>query len=136
MTEFSTIDINGNTCQFQYLMEINDLDNEVTFRVFSIPSDELRWFSYRVKILTDTLVKSEHLNINNHSEFSKKGIPEKIIQIASKELQCSIISSPLNPQNGDFLIENSFKVWERLVAQDKNAVLDAENDCFRYEKDS
>jgi hypothetical protein len=134
MTEFETVDIDDNICQFQYVKEINDLDNEVTFKVYSIPINEIRWFSYRVKIINENLVKSEHLSINNHTEFSKKGIPEKIIEIASSELNRDIYSSPISFNEGDFLTPQSKKVWERLVAQNENAVLDSENDCFIYKR--
>jgi len=134
MTEFETVDINGNTCQFQYLKEINDLDNEVTFRVYSIPINEMKWFSYRVKVINENLVKSELLSINNNTEFSKKGIPEKIIEIASSELNSNIQSSPISFQNGNYLTEPSRKAWERLVARNENAVLDSENDCFIYKR--
>ena len=50
MTEFSTIDIYGNPQTFQYVMDFNKLDNEVSFRVFSIPANEMRWFSYRTVV--------------------------------------------------------------------------------------
>ncbi|PIY12264.1 MAG: hypothetical protein COZ18_02455 [Flexibacter sp. CG_4_10_14_3_um_filter_32_15] len=132
MTEFETVDIDDNICQFQYVKELNDLDNEVTFKVYSIPLNEMRWFSYRVKIINEDLIKSEHLSINYNTEFSKKGIPEKIIEIASSELNSNIQSSPISFQNGNYLTEPSRKAWERLVARNENAVLDSENDCFIY----
>jgi hypothetical protein len=134
MTEFETLDIKGDTCQFQYVKEINDLDDEVTFKVFSIPSNEMSWFSYRVKIINENTVKSEHLSINGNNEFSKKGIPERIIEIASSELNSDIYSSPISFQNGNYLTEPSRKAWERLVAQNENAVLDSENDCFIFKR--
>lgn len=134
MTEFETLDIKGDSCQFQYVKEINDLDDEVTFKVFSIPLNEMRWFSYRVKIINEKTVKSEHLSINGNNEFAKKGIPERIIEIASSEINSDIYSSPISFQNGNYLTEPSRKAWERLVAQNENAVLDTENDCFIYKR--
>lgn len=134
MTEFSTTDIDENICHYQYLFETIEYSNEILFKVFSLPLDEMRWFSYRVKIINNTLVKSEHLSINGNTEFSKKGIPEKIIQIASSELNRNIQSSPITFQNGNYLTPPSRKAWERLVVQCKNAYLDIENDCFIYKK--
>jgi len=134
MTEFETVDIDGVICKFQYKIEISDDKEKIHFKVYSIPENEMSWFTYTVKIKDKGLVKSENMTFNSNKEFLKKGIPEKIIQIASKDLESSIISSPLNPKNGNFLIENSYKVWERLVEQDENAVLDSENDCFIYKR--
>lgn len=104
------------------------------FKVFSIPLNEMRWFSYRVRIINDTLIKSEHLSINENSEFAKKGIPEKIIQIASSELNRDIQSSSITFKNGNYLTPPSKKAWERLVAQCENAFLDSKNDCFIYKR--
>jgi hypothetical protein len=134
MTKFSTIDINGNSQTFQYLIDFNKLDNEVTFRVFSIPADEMRWFSYRLKILSKTIAKSEHISNNNCLEFSKMGIPERIIEIASQELNMDIQSSPINPQSGNFLISASKKAWERLILKNKNAYFNTEQGCYYYTK--
>ncbi len=134
MKEFSTIDINGNTQRFQYLIEFSELDNEVTFRVFTIPANEMCWFSYRLKLLSKVLAKSEHMSNNNCPEFAKMGIPERIIEIASKELNMDIQSSPINPQSGNFLISASKKAWERLILKSKNAHFDAESGCFYFTK--
>lgn len=134
MTEFSTIDIYGNTQRFQYLIEFSELDNEVTFRVFTIPANELRWFSYRLKLLSKLIAKSEHMSNNNSPEFAKMGIPERIIEIASLELNVDIKSSPINPQNGNFLIPASKKAWERLILINKNAHFDTEQGCFYLNK--
>jgi hypothetical protein len=134
MTEFSTIDIKGNPQTFQYLIDFNELDNEVTFRVFSIPANEMRWFSYRLKLLSKVIAKSEHMSNNNCLEFAKMGIPESIIEIASLDLNTDIQSSPINPQSGSFLIPASKKVWERLILKNKNAHFDAEQGCFYFTK--
>jgi hypothetical protein len=134
MTEFSTIDIYGNPQTFQYVMDFNKLDNEVSFRVFSIPANEMRWFSYRLKLLSKAIAKSEHISNNNCPEFSKMGIPERIIEIASQELNMDILSSPINPQSGNFLIPASKKAWERLILKNKNAHFDADQGCFYFTK--
>ena len=134
MTEFLTSDIDGNICQFQYSIEIKETDNEVVFKVHSIPQNEMRWFSYRLKIINNTLAKSEHFSNFENSEFAKKGIPEKIIQIASLELNRDIQSSPITFSAGNYLIPSSRKAWERLVLQSKSASLDIENDCFFYRR--
>lgn len=134
MIQFDTIDICGNICQYQYSFEFLEYSDNVLFKVFSIPMVEMKWFSYRVRILNNKLAKSEHLSTNCNLEFSKKGIPEKIIQIASFELKRDIQSSLINFQNGNYLTPPSRKAWERLVEQCENAYLDTENDCFYYKK--
>ena len=134
MKEFSTIDIKGNPQTFQYLIDFNELDNEVTFRVFSIPANEMRWFSYRLKLLSKVIAKSERMSNNNCLEFAKMGIPESIIEIASQDLNTDIQSSPINPQSGSFLIPASKKAWERLILKNKNAHFDAEQGCFYLTK--
>jgi hypothetical protein len=134
MKKFSTIDINGNSHTFQYLTDFNDLDDEVTFRVFSIPANEMRFFSYRVKIINNNIAKGEQFSNFGNSEFIKKGIPEKIIQIASSELNRDIKSSLITFQEGNYLTPPSRKAWERLVAESENAFLDSENDCFIYKR--
>lgn len=65
--------------------------------------DEMLWFSYKVRILKNNLAKNKHLSINNNLEFAKKGIPEKIIQIASSELNRDIQSSSITFQVGNYL---------------------------------
>lgn len=135
MNEFSTVDINGNICCFQYSQEVVELsDDEVLFKVYSIPKDEIRWFSYKAKILNENLAKSEHLSINGNVEFAKKGIPEAIIQIASSELNRNIQSSPITYHERNYLTPASKKAWERLVNQNTNANLDIANDCFIYNR--
>ena len=135
MIEISTVDIDGHFSRFQYSQKTVELsDDEVIFKVYSIPQDEIRWFSYKVKTLNETLAKSEHLSINGNIEFAKKGIPERIIQIASSELNRDIQSSPISYQEGNYLTPASKKAWERLVIQSNNATLDIENDCFIYNR--
>ncbi len=134
MTPFETIDIDGNIRQYQYSFEHIEYSDDILFKVFSIPSDEMRWFSYKVRVLNSNLAKGELLSINGNTEFSKKGIPEKIIQIASFELNSDIQSSPITFQDGNYLTPPSRKAWERLVAQSENAFLDSENDCFIYKR--
>ena len=90
MLELETIDINNNICQFHYKIEYDN--DEVCFSVFSIPQDPMRWFSYTFRILNDNIAKGETMTNNGCQEFAKKGIPEKIIQIASTVLERKIIS--------------------------------------------
>lgn len=51
MTIFETIDIDGNIRQYQYSFEEIENSDDVLFKVFSSPLDEIRWFSYRLEIL-------------------------------------------------------------------------------------
>jgi len=133
MIEFETIDIEGEICNFQYISETSDDGEYVFFKIYSIPKDEMRWFTYKVQLVNNTLAKSENMTCNGNGEFLKKGIPEKIIPIASIYLNRSIISSPLNSELGNFLIDNSVKVWDRLVAQNQNAVRQENNFIYNLE---
>jgi hypothetical protein len=128
MLELETIDINNNICQFHYKIEYDN--DEVCFSVFSIPQDPMRWFSYTFRILNDNIAKGETMTNNGCQEFAKKGIPEKIIQIASTVLERKIISSSIIPEAGDFLVDPSYKVWERLVTNNKNAILNIDENRF------
>jgi hypothetical protein len=132
MEQFETIDVDNNICQFQYSVEYSDKSNpsEVYFRVFSIPENPLRWFSYILKIIDHKIAKSEIMTINDNLEFAKKGIPEKMIEIASLLLKRKIISSPIIPKAGDFLIGSSTITWESLVKNNKNASLNEKRKCF------
>lgn len=132
MEELITIDIDGNECRFQYLVECGDIlsPNEVIFKVFSIPEDPMRWFSYRLIIIDNQTAKGEMMSNNSCIEFSKKGIPEKIIEKAAEKLERDIISSPTNPQAGDYLVGPSYSAWLRLAKQNDFAYLDEENHRF------
>ena len=132
MEQFETIDIDSNTRQFQYIIEYGDelSPNKVYFKVFSIPKNPLRWFSYNFQIIDNNIAKGEMMTNNGNNEFSQKGIPEKIIEIASIILKRKIISSPTIYQAGNYLIGSSYKAWERLVSRNKNANLDKKNNCF------
>jgi len=134
MVEFNTIDINGTINKFQYSFEKGDELNpdKVIFKVYSIPYDELKWFSYRLKIIDDTFAKSELLDNNGNEEFKRKGIPEKIIEIASKTLQRNIISSPITFNPGNYLVPPARKAWERLVKHNSNVFYSKEQDCFVF----
>lgn len=132
MNKFRTIDINNNLCEFQYKVECDELNHElVHFRVFTIPEKQNRYFLYTFKIVDNYTAKGEMMTNNGLIEFSQKGIPEKIIEIASLMLKRNIISSPLNnPQAANYLIGPSRKAWERLVANNKNASFNASSDNF------
>lgn len=134
MVEFETIDIDGVVNKFQYSFEKGDELNpdEVVFKVYSIPSNKLRWFSFRLKIIDDTFAKSELLDNNDNEEFKRKGIPEKIIEIASKTLQRNIISSPISYSPGNYLVPSAKKIWERLVNSSPNTFNSQEQDCFVF----
>ncbi|WP_298543642.1 hypothetical protein [uncultured Aquimarina sp.] len=132
MEELNTIDIEGNECRFQYVIEYGDVLNphEVTFKVFSIPQDPMRWFSYRLNIIDDQTAKGEMMTTNSCAEFAKKGIPERIIEKAAEKLERNIISSPTIAQEGDYLVGPSYSVWLRLTEQNDSASLDEENHRF------
>ncbi len=132
MPEFETTDISGEICRFQYIIE-NSNDGKILFKIYSIPKNEMRWFTHTFIFLNQTL-KSENMSNNGYSEFSKKGIPEKIIEIASSEFNSDVISSPITPQPGNFLVDTSFKVWQRLVLQNKNSHQDNFKDRFMFKK--
>jgi hypothetical protein len=110
MEEFITNDIDGNECRFQFEVEYGDElnEDEVTFKVFSIPPNLMRWFSYRLKLIDSNTAKGEMMTINSCVEFSKKGIPEKIIEKAAEVLERNIISSPTNGQAGNYLVGPSY----------------------------
>lgn len=132
MEELVTIDIEGNECRFQYMVEYGDVlnPNEVIFKVFSIPEDQMRWFSYRLIIIDNQTAKGEMMTSNSCVEFAKKGIPERIIEKAAERLERNIISSPTIPQVGDYLVGPSYSAWLRLTQQNDFANLDEENHRF------
>lgn len=137
MKPFSTIDANNVERNFQYAFEYGDelRPDMVYFKVYSEPHDPYRYFSYNLKIVNEQTAKGEMMNTNSNSEFSKMGIPERIIEIASMELKKNIISSPITWKAGNYLVGPSKKAWERLVSKNPLAVLDNENDRFilKYE---
>jgi hypothetical protein len=134
MNKLRTIDTNNNLCEFQYKVEYGDELNPdlVYFKVFTIPENPMRCFSYTFKIIDSSTAKGEMMTNNGCIEFSQKGIPEKIIEIASHYLQKNIISSPLNPQAADYLVGPSKKAWERLVANNENANLNEYSGNFEF----
>lgn len=134
MNIFETKDVNNKQCSFQYIVEYGDElhPNEITFKVYSIPVDELKWFTYKLKIIDDTFAKNELLDNNGNEAFKRKGIPEKIIEIASKTLQRNIISSPITFNPGNYLAPPARKVWERLVKYNSNAFYSKEQECFVF----
>jgi hypothetical protein len=134
MEEFETIDIENNICRFQYIVEYGDITDpdKVCFKVYSIPENTWRWFSYTFRMIGHEVAKGEMMTYNGYLEFSKKGIPERIIEIASQVLKRKIISSPINPvlNSGDYLVIPSKKAWERLVDSNPNAFLNDEEGHF------
>ncbi len=131
MVQFETIDRDNNVCQFQYSFEYDELNKmNVEFSVFSIPKNSLRWFSYTFKIIDNNIAKGEMMTKNGCEEFGGKGIPEKIIEIASLILKRKIISSPTIFEAGNFLIGPSKKAWERLVKNNENASLNENKHYF------
>lgn len=138
MEQFETIDIDNNPCKFQYLVENGDElePDKVHFKIFSIPKDPMRWFSYTFKIIDGDIAKGEMMTNNGYKEFAKKGIPEKVIEIASSVLARKIISSPTNPQAGDYLVGPSYKAWGRLVENNVNAYLNENKGYFELNMDT
>jgi len=132
MTEFQTTDIEGNQCNYQYIIEEGDIlrEGEITFKVYEIPKNEYEWFSYKFKKLDDALLKGEVMTVNGNSQFRQKGIPEKIIEIAQEKFKVNIISSPIISEDGDFLVDSSKKAWERLCRTNSSAELDKENGYY------
>jgi hypothetical protein len=132
MEEFETIDMDNNLCRFQYKKEDGDTLNpdNVYFKVFSIPADPMRWFSYTFRIVDDHTAKGEMMTNHGYEEFAKKGIPEKIIEIAAAVLKRTIVSSPITPQAGNYLTNASYKAWKRLIAMNENALLNEAEDRF------
>jgi hypothetical protein len=70
------------------------------------------------------------MTTNLCEEFSKKGIPERIIKKAAEQLERNIISSPTIAQAGDYLVGPSYSAWQRLSEQNELANLDEENHRF------
>lgn len=134
MNEFETIDIDYNRCQFQYIFEYENDSNfqTVHFRVFSIPANKTRWFLYSFRLIDNHTAKGEMVTNNGYVEFAKKGIPEKIIEIASIVLNRKIISSPIEPQAGDYLVGPSYKAWLRLVEINNRARLNEVDGYFEF----
>lgn len=128
MPEFDTIGINNTVFSFDY--EVVREFNEATFYVYSIPRDQHRFLQYTFSILNDNVAKGEMVTANGFIEFRRKGIPEKIIEIAGEVLNKDIISSPRTFKPGNFLIDSSVKAWERLIVGNPNAERDLANDCY------
>lgn len=125
MEEIETIAIGNVRCRFQYNIEYGDElnPNKVYFRVFSIPQNPMKWFTYTFILLDNNTAQGIMMTNNGYEEFAKKGIPERIIEIAATVLKRKIISSPTTPQDGNYLVGPSFKVWCRLVANNEKAKL-------------
>lgn len=138
MEKLITIDIDGNECHFYYKIEEDKKtsSDEITFLVYSIPENENRFFHYTFKKINENTAQGISMDANNCDEFRKKGIPERIIEKASSYLKCNIISSPLNPQSGNFMIDPSIKAWERLSEQNNNAFKDEQNNYFIHKYSS
>ena len=117
---------------FDFDVEENNTSNPatITFRVYSIPRNIHRHFEYTFSILDEETAKGETADHHNLEEFVQKGLPEKIIEIASEVLNRDIKSSPITPQPGNFLIAASKKAWERLIQTNPYAEKDLANDCF------
>jgi hypothetical protein len=118
MVGFEATDIGGNINRFQYTIETDILDGKrtATFRVYEIPPNLDKFFEYTFKFLDERTLKGEFVGHNGHREFSAKGLPEKIIEMASAEFNCNVESSPFqNPSDGNFLIKASQQAWERLL---------------------
>lgn len=132
MTEFYTTDINGNKCTFQYIIEQGDILNEgtVNFKVYAVPKNDYEWFSYKFQRVDENTLKGMVMTVNGNSDFRKKGIPERIIEIAQEIYNVNVISSSLSPNPPDYLVGPSKNAWERLCNQNPNAKVDVENDCF------
>lgn len=134
MEQFETLDCEKKTCRFQYLIEKGDDLNpdKIHFKVFLNPENPYRWFTYSFQIVDNNTAKGEMMSNNGYVEFAKKGIPERIIEIASNVLKRNIISSPFTPQAGNYLVGPSYKAWERLVNMNENALKDVNNNCFVF----
>ncbi len=127
MKKFVAIDHDVNENPFQYTIHEDFLDGKrrVTFMVYSFPLNPDEFFEYTFKFIDERTLKGEFVGHNGYPEFTKKGLPEKIIEIASEEFKCNVESSPFqNPSDGNFLIEASQKAWERLVKSNPRARVD------------
>ena len=132
MAQFRTLVYERKVYDFDFDVEENNTSNPatITFRVYSIPRNPDRFFKYTFSILDNETVKSETADHHDLEEFKQKGLPEKILEIASEILNRDIKSSPITFQRGNFLIPAAKKAWERLVLTNPNAEKDELNDCF------
>jgi hypothetical protein len=55
-------------------------------------------------IINEHVAKGDQMDINFNQEFSKKGILERIIEIAAKYLKRSIVSTPISYNPGNYLV--------------------------------
>lgn len=136
MTIFQTVGKDGMVYKFQYKIEPDRTaeGTSYTFSVYLIPPDDNISYQHTFKRISPTILHSSEMTNNGNPQFSKKGIPEKIIEIAADIYNCDIISSPLIPDEDKFLTPNSQKVWERLVCSNPNAKKDEGKGYFILEK--
>lgn len=118
-----TVGIGGTTHKFQWQMNPDDRSNpgEFTFFVYEMTRNELKFYSHTFKVLRDGTYQSDAMNNNGHSAFEKKGIPEKILEVASGIFKKDIRSSNIVMRPGDFMINASQKAWDRLVSANAKA---------------
>ena len=75
------------------------------------------------------------MNHYNIVEYKAKGIPDKLIEEATKILNVTIKSSSNNPEfqvfPNEFRTDSATKVWKRLVAKNQ-AAYDERMDIYTY----
>lgn len=106
--------------------------------IFRIVPEDLQfidWFEFSVAEIGDDTGKVITMNNNNQKGYSAKGIPDKMIEEASKKLNLNIISSS-NKKGGKFFdnewrTTDATKVWNRLV-QNGLANYNYELDFYTY----
>ena len=137
MEQFETMGMDGEPHRFQYRTDSDYCEGhkEVTFFVYTIPENSNRFFEYTFIFKDKNTIKGKSVSHHSIPDFSKKGLPEKIIQIASDLFDCEVYSSPFqNSNSDDYLIEASKKAWERLLKLDPYGEKDEVNKRYVLKK--
>ncbi len=132
------IDRNGQEVIFRYeLAESEEHDKQKwIFRVLPENLQAADWFEFGITMINDNTGKITVMNNRGIEQYSAKGIPEKLIEVASEVLNIEISSSSNNPQRKTFDTEwrtpAATKVWQRLVEQGR-AIYSQDDDTFLFQ---
>jgi hypothetical protein len=119
MFQFSCIGRDGVQRVFKYTLDKDLLSSQWNYRVTTDqPLSSGEFFELNLAELDEATVRVAWISHHNVEEYRMKGIPEEIIQIASKELGRTVQSSPEYGDTNDVRRSSeATKVWKRLVAQ-------------------
>lgn len=131
------VDKSGKANEFKYTIEFSDEDDfqKISYRVISADINTDDWFAFSLVRINDSTGKIYAMNNNNVPELTRKGIPEKLIEITTIQFNSTIISSSNNPKSKQLDTEwrtvAANKVWDRLVADNK-AKYDSQLNLYTY----